>query len=230
MPDEDEAALLHELRSISNRHTAERYVSKASSSSSSSSVASSFLQETPESPELNQYWYSQTTIDALRDAILEGAASLDKGAPRVAFLSTPSLYFAFDEAERHNFHLLDLDDKATWSKDVNYAYYDYNVPLGFDVSLRSSFDMVVIDPPFITREVWEKYAQTAAALAAPSSAPKQPLIIATTVWENAPLMKELFGAAPTTFQPAIPNLVYQYACFANFPCDRLTRPNGEITL
>ena len=28
----------------------------------------------------------------------------------------------------------------------------------------NSFDMVIIDPPFITREVWEKYASTAKLL------------------------------------------------------------------
>ena len=30
--------------------------------------------------------------------------------------------------------------------------------------LRGAFDFVLIDPPFITREVWEKYAITARRL------------------------------------------------------------------
>lgn len=151
---------------------------------------------------------------------------MDKDAPRVAFLSTPSLYFAFDEAERRNFHLFDFDSKAPWSNDSNYVYFDYNHPLSFDESLRNTFDMVVIDPPFITREVWAKYAATTEALAA---SPK-PLVLATTVHENAPLMKDLFDTTPTVFQPSIPNLVYQYACFTNFPCDCLAQPNEEIPL
>ena len=153
---------------------------------------------------------------------------MDKDAPKVAFLSTPSLYFAFDEAERQNYFLFDFDSKATWSKDANYVYYDYNNPLGFDKTLHNSFDLVVIDPPFITREVWDKYAQTARALA--SSNQQQPLVIATTVFENAPFMKELFDVTPTKFQPSIPNLVYQYACFTNFPCNCLSQPNEEIDL
>ena len=229
---EDEASLLRELKAISNRHSAQRYApsssSKVASPCTTKASSSTFLQDAPEDQQLNQYWYSQATIDTLREAILEGVTSLDKDAPKVAFLSTPSLYFAFDEAERQNYFLFDFDSKATWSKDANYVYYDYNNPLGFDKSLYSSFDVVVIDPPFITREVWDKYAQTARALA--TSNQQQPLVIATTVIENAPLMKKLFSATPTEFQPSIPNLVYQYACFTNFPCDCLSQPNEEIAL
>lgn len=248
-PEEDEASLLRELKAISNRHSEHRYapstgssstcsgkaiscnIEDSTASSSSSSSNSTFLQDAPEDMLLNQYWYSQATIDTLRKAILVVVASLDKDAPRVAFLSTPSLYFAFDEAERRNFFLFDFDSKATWSKDANYVYYDYNDPLGFDETLYNSFDVVVIDPPFITREVWEKYAQTARALAVQQPPQqRQPLVIATTVFENAQIMKELFDAKPTKFQPSIPNLVYQYACFTNFPCDCLSQPNEEIAL
>jgi len=231
---DSEAALLEELKAVSNRHTAERYASSDATAAAAkvptttTTITTSFLQQAPEDQQLNQYWYSQNTINTLRDAILEGATSLDKDAPRVAFLSTPSLFFAFDEAERRHFHLFDFDDSKAWSSDARYVYFDYNHPLGFDESLRNSFDVVVIDPPFITREVWEKYAQTTEALATATS-PSPPLVLATTVHENAPLMKELFDATPTAFQPSIPNLVYQYACFTNFPCDRLAQPNEEIT-
>jgi len=236
-----ELELLEELKAISNRHTAERYSSgdskatlcssKVSSSATTANNSTTFLEQAVEDQKLNQYWYSQHTIDTLRDAIQEGVTSLDKDAPRVAFLSTPSLYFAFDEAERRNFHLFDFDSKAPWSNDARYVYFDYNHPLSFDESLRNAFDMVVIDPPFITREVWDKYAATTEALATDNtgSSPK-PLVLATTVHENAPLMKELFDVTPTAFQPSIPNLVYQYACFTNFPCDCLSHPNKEIPL
>ena len=39
-------------------------------------------------------------------------------------------------------------------------FYDFNKPEEFPSELRGQFDMVVVDPPFITREVWEKYAVT----------------------------------------------------------------------
>lgn len=44
------------------------------------------------------------------------------------------------------------------------ARYDFNHPEAIPEHLQHSFDCVVIDPPFITREVWEKYAQAAKLL------------------------------------------------------------------
>ena len=35
-------------------------------------------------------------------------------------------------------------------------FYDFNKPEDLAPELKEAFDMVVIDPPFITREVWEK--------------------------------------------------------------------------
>jgi 16S rRNA G966 N2-methylase RsmD len=37
------------------------------------------------------------------------------------------------------------------------VFYDFNRPEDIPESLRKTFDMVVIDPPFITEEVWRKY-------------------------------------------------------------------------
>ena len=52
--------------------------------------------------------------------------------------------------------------------------------------------MVVIDPPFITRDVWEKYAKTAYYLLKLNTTAIR--ILCTTVYENASMMDELFGA------------------------------------
>lgn len=48
--------------------------------------------------------------------------------------------------------------------------YDFNKPEELNEKLRGSFDMVVIDPPFITREVWEKYAVASKMLLKPEGA------------------------------------------------------------
>ena len=39
-------------------------------------------------------------------------------------------------------------------------FYDFNKPEDLAAELKGYFDMVVIDPPFITREVWEKVTQS----------------------------------------------------------------------
>lgn len=60
--------------------------------------------------------------------------------------------------------------------------------------------MVVVDPPFITHEVWKQYAITSKLLLKQGSAEDgSPLgkCILTTVLENADLLKEILGAKAT---------------------------------
>jgi hypothetical protein len=57
------------------------------------------------------------------------------------------------------------------------------------VRARSLRLLQVIDPPFITREVWEKYSATAKFLLAEGGR-----LICTTIQENAAMMNELLQA------------------------------------
>ena len=84
--------------------------------------------------------------------------------------------------------------------------------------------MVVIDPPFITREVWEKYAEAARILLKPEGG----LVLASTIDENEGFMNELLGCQRRQFRPSIPNLVYQYSLYSNFDSDGLNSLNPEI--
>ena len=86
------------------------------------------------------------------------------------------------------------------------------------------FDLIVIDPPFISQSVWESYATTAKLLMKGNCAK----IIATTVDENALLMKGLFDCKSVLFRPSIPHLVYQYSVFANFASSVLASKNSEL--
>jgi len=65
----------------------------------------SFLESTPENAELNQYWYSKATTEVLCKAIMEKMQG-DRG--KVAFLSTPSLYFALPLEYRANCFIFDV--------------------------------------------------------------------------------------------------------------------------
>ena len=66
-----------------------------------------FLTHTNENRDLNQYWYSKKTIDILCKAIREGLSLVDGGS-RVAFLSTPSLFFSLSSKERQQGVLFDV--------------------------------------------------------------------------------------------------------------------------
>ena len=84
--------------------------------------------------------------------------------------------------------------------------------------------MVVIDPPFITREVWEKYTEAARILLKPEGG----LVLGSTIDENEGFMQELLGCQRRQFRPSIPNLVYQYSLYSNFDSEGLNNPNPEI--
>ena len=91
--------------------------------------------------------------------------------------------------------------------------------------------MIVIDPPFISKSVWEQYATTTKLLMknkAERHTTTTSLVIATTVDENKDLMEDLFGCKPVSFRPSIPHLVYQYSVYTNFASSVLANDNPEL--
>ena len=134
-----DAAILQELRDVSNRHSPyynnssnNNHLScnrSATTSDKENSVdccaqdvdktpsldttddnndnTNTFLTQTNENRDLNQYWYSKKTIDTLCTAIREGLTLVDGGS-RVAFLSTPSLFFSLSPKERQQCVLFDV--------------------------------------------------------------------------------------------------------------------------
>lgn len=42
------------------------------------------------------------------------------------------------------------------SKDQNFVFYDFNKPEDIPEKFNNYFDYILIDPPFITQEVWDK--------------------------------------------------------------------------
>lgn len=113
---------------------------------------------------------------------------------------------------------------TSWESCAGFHLYDYNDPTAVADRCRGAFDVIVMDPPFISPAVWENYAATARLLARNGDA----WIIATTVDENAALMQHLFGCTPAAFRPSIPSLVYQYSVFTNFASSTLSAKNPEL--
>jgi hypothetical protein len=117
---QEEEAILKELREISERHSSHnnKYQGEKSIKRPRDAVAPSvagngirhggnaFLSQIDEDRDLNQYWYSKHTIEILCDAIREGL-SQSKGR-RVAFLSTPSLFFSLPMEEREQCALFEV--------------------------------------------------------------------------------------------------------------------------
>ena len=172
-----------------------------------------FLDATPEVASLNQYWYSARTLAALVAELESGACGL-----RVAFLSTPSVYFSLPEASavRQASYCFDYDDQ--WNGDPRFRFFDFNSEK-IDADLEHAFDCVVVDPPFITRDVWAKYAACAQSALKPGGGK----LILTTVGENEAMLRRVHGALgdalrKTPFMPAMQDakLPYQYSLFVNY--------------
>ncbi|KAH8965605.1 hypothetical protein BDL97_04G126500 [Sphagnum fallax] len=174
-----------------------------------------FVAGTVEKRDLNQYWYSPHTIAVM-------VQEIEEHATKVAFLSTPSLWFSLKESElKERSFFFDVDMQWAWCP--NFVKWDYNEPEGFDKSMHHAFDCVVIDPPFITPQVWAKYAQAALLLLSEGGK-----IILSTIEENAEMLKGLLEVEPQLFAPSIPHLVYQYALFTNYPSTYLSSLNPEL--
>ena len=115
--EENEQQLLAELREISNRSKAcSRFEQSSTHSSFSKQKAddsqaeggSNFFQSNPEKGQFNQYWYSNHTIKILLEAIQEILPGGEGMKRRVAFLSTPSLYFAMSESDRSSSYVFEV--------------------------------------------------------------------------------------------------------------------------
>ena len=70
--------------------------------------------------------------------------------------------------------------------------------------------MVVADPPFVVREVWQKYKQACDLLLKPDAK-----FLCTTPQENIAMMAEVMNLRPITFKPRIPGIVYQFLIYTN---------------
>ena len=117
--------------------------------------------------------------------------------------------------------MFDID--TSFKRDKGFVYFDFNLPEDIPAELHGTFDLIIIDPPFITREVWEKYARAAKLLAN-----NQCRIILSSISENAQMLQELLNVHPCCFMPSIPHLVYQYNFFTNYDSEIFSQKNPEI--
>ena len=69
-----------------------------------------FHNNTSENADLNQYWYTSLTCEVLCAAVKESIVLKGGESARVAFLSTPSLFFSLDKEDRKQCTLFDFDN------------------------------------------------------------------------------------------------------------------------
>ncbi len=110
-------ALPNVLREMSEKHAScGNCQSKKVVVPEEESPANVFLSQTDENRNLNQYWYSKNTIETLCHAMRESL--LNSKGKRVAFLSTPSLFFSLSPAEQEYCVIFDVSLKIVRTVNV----------------------------------------------------------------------------------------------------------------
>lgn len=187
-----------------------------------------FIASTAEDASMNQYWYGRSTIECIVAACEAACPREQSGRLAVACLSTPSIFFSLPGWLRTRSRVFEFDRQ--WEDtEPNFVFYDFYRPGDLPEDLIGRFDLVVIDPPFITSEVWTLYAEGARKLLRSNG-----LVLGTTLFENGRLVEQLFAGAveapvrPRKFLPSVPHLPYQYRIYSNVDCAELDVPNPDI--
>ncbi|XP_059234260.1 EEF1A lysine methyltransferase 1 isoform X2 [Mustela nigripes] len=107
---------------------------------------------------LSQFWYSQDT--ALRLATEAVAAAGERG--RIACVSAPSVYQNLRSLHREDISVYIFEyDKRFAIYGEEYIFYDYNNPLDLPEKIAThSFDIVIADPPYLSKECLRKTSET----------------------------------------------------------------------
>lgn len=138
----------------------------------------------------SQFWYSTPFAYHLADCIHSHlkalSAQLGRRA-RIAFLCSPTAFVAFQDryGQRSssedsvvsgwqsgmNLFMFEIDERfIVAARNGGFVKYDFNTPLKGLAEMRHSFDMVVIDPPFLNEKTTLLVAQTVHHILQPPTA------------------------------------------------------------
>ena len=80
---------------------------------------------------------------------------------RVACISCPTLYQKLRVLKPSGVSAVLLEFDSRFEKyGADFIHYDYNNPLELPANFEKAFDLVIIDPPFLSDECLQKTAQT----------------------------------------------------------------------
>lgn len=166
--------------------------------------------EIDEDWQLSQFWYDDHTASTLAKEALRCVG--EKG--RIALISCPTLYrpLAKLKGPQNTVHLLEYDKRFSVYGD-NFIYYDYNTPLELPAHFKTSYDLIIADPPFLSEECLTKVSSTIRYLS------KDKIILCTGAIMRK-LAEDLLGLKKSNFVPHHKNnLGNEFGCFTNYNVD-----------
>ncbi|CAF0839879.1 unnamed protein product [Adineta steineri] len=164
--------------------------------------------------QLSQFWYNNETATRLMDEV---RAILPEHG-QCAFVACPTVWNLIRKEHPEIHSVLFEYDTRFSTGDNTFVEYDYNDTDRIEqnyVSLKHSFDVLIIDPPFLSRECFEKVSHLAKFIGKTTPICKNIICTGAIQEEN---IKEFFpGATRVTFQPRHErNLMNPFACFVDY--------------
>ncbi|XP_057709310.1 EEF1A lysine methyltransferase 1 [Corythoichthys intestinalis] len=158
---------------------------------------------------MSQFWYTDDTATRLAEELEEQAGE----GGRIACVSAPSVYQKLKQLSGAVSATVFEYDRRFAVYGDEFVFYDYNEPLGpAERGVEPcSFDVVMVDPPYLSEECLSKVARTVKYLS------KGKVLLCTgAVMEN--VAKQLLNVDMCRFLPQHRrNLSNDFRCFVNYP-------------
>ncbi|BBN03583.1 EEF1A lysine methyltransferase 1 [Marchantia polymorpha subsp. ruderalis] len=183
---------------------------------------------------MSQFWYEASTSSTVADEIYflsrrlqsEDSSSSPSPSP-IACIACPSLYSQLKKSYPDlPVRILEFDERFSKFGD-DFVFYDYNRPTDVPPTLREACQIVVADPPYLSRECLEKTVQTMKYLS--KSPDTSPMMILTGAVQRENI-SELLQARPCRFRPLHSNkLGNEFMLFTTYdPQERLGGWEGDL--
>uniref|UniRef100_A0A915HKV5 Protein-lysine N-methyltransferase n=1 Tax=Romanomermis culicivorax TaxID=13658 RepID=A0A915HKV5_ROMCU len=167
---------------------------------------------------LSQFWYTEKTASILAEECIKLAGS----DSRIACLCSPTVFRVLfnRKSTEFNAYLFEFDRRFEKMYGQNFVFYDYkDCPREKCEHLRGIFDVLLIDPPFLSDECFRKVRQFVNFLSHENS---KLIVCSGAIMEDAIL--ELFKANPCqNFRPEhVRKLGNEFYCYLNYVSEDLS--------
>lgn len=162
--------------------------------------------------QLSQFWYDEATIQSLVKVV----DKITKDGGNVALVSCPTLFVPVKRilGGRASVSLFEYDRRFQMHG-TDFIFYDYNKVEELPPNTKEVFDLVIADPPFISKDCIEKTSHAIRLLG------KDKIIVCTgAVLKDQ--VEALLGLKSCIFKPQHKNnLANEFSCYSNFDLDSL---------
>eukprot|EP01114_Cavostelium_apophysatum_P001142 TRINITY_DN10978_c0_g2_i1.p1 TRINITY_DN10978_c0_g2~~TRINITY_DN10978_c0_g2_i1.p1 ORF type:complete len:236 (-),score=28.91 TRINITY_DN10978_c0_g2_i1:52-711(-) len=214
MDSDDDLKLPADTLAVLNQFLAENAERQQKEEADAKSTA--FIDQFEEDWNFSQFWYTRDTANRIAT---ECIAQSNGG--KIACLSTPSIFRALKALEpKEEYYVFEYDKRFSCYGD-RFIFYDYKAPHNFPSDFSHAFDVIVLDPPFLSEECFSKSSETVMSLLKKGG---KVIIMTGSVME--PLILRIFKELDVhlcNFRPKHERaLQNDFSCFANFESPRLS--------